>query len=107
MKYRLKKDLPFAKAGDLIYNYEGNLFNSEGNFDCFVRVDKAIFPAVYLYPKNNMAFIGDKRDLMGEWIEEAKPREWDISIINGIIPTWYTTDADAKIEKIKVREVLD
>ena len=81
MKYRLKKDLPFAKAGEKIYNYVGNPFNND-NYDCFIKKPKDwIYPPVYLYENNQMVFIGDKRDLLqGGWIEGVKPREWAFGI---------------------------
>ena len=97
MKYRLKKDLPFAKAGAKIKppQDEGCAYDVEninGDWWCIGYEEEL--------PK-----------LISEgWIEEVKPREWYIcwdecmisNIVNeknGVIPNWDNI--------VKVREVID
>lgn len=117
-KYILAKDLPFAKAGELIYNYKGHIFDDSRGYDCFVKVNEGvIFPRGYLYSNNNMVYIGDKRNLISNWIKELKPREYYIGLTSkGIIPE--TVEVADNIEYfdelptrpaqiIKVREVIE
>ena len=113
MKYRLKKDLPFAKAGAIIYDSMGNYMeNYDNRIDCFVTcsiVDKERDFSIYQY-RGSLLFIGLKPNLISEgWIEEVKPREFRITLVNGE-PAHYTTppiEHFDKLEHIKVREVLD
>ena len=114
MKYRLKKDLPFAKAGaEVIVNlalgvcveYDGFIADSDG-----------------LNLKNTRKYyIGDLYELLNEgWIEEVKPREFEITFADGgyitrvrelnadneiINPQFYSDNR--KNTTIKVREVLE
>ena len=104
-KYRLLKDLPFAKAG----------------------AEVGVELAISVRGKDNfLTWIGNPKDLellIDEgWIEEVKPREWyevERLMPNGI---WayesnrYDTEEDAisdysgdktKLRVIKVREVLE
>jgi hypothetical protein len=68
MKYRLKRDLPFAKAGAEIF---------EGQ-DGFYSHDR-LYANTLIIPFNSMAIQAFKDELIGEgWIEEAKPREFTL-----------------------------
>ena len=74
MKYKLKKDLPFGKAG----------------MDVQFSLEVEQHPKLYLCSQDVtdfnsywITFEGDRDDLKGlitdGWIEEVKPREWYIS----------------------------
>lgn len=84
MKYRLKRDLPFAKAGTIVQNYLGNQ-------DFNINVDtmstqvwvKPLIDFIKLCPPSllennkNLIYVGSFGFLLTEgWIEEVKPREW-------------------------------
>ena len=100
MKYRLKKDLPFAKAGDKIFQDEINL---------------------KYYVNNNMGlfYVGsDINQLLSEgWIEEVKPREFYIEIrkSDGVATDVYelidashnSANMIERYDYIKVREVVE
>ena len=56
MKYKLKKDLPFAKAG------------------AEVILDKGVF---YFVDGERTWYLGQKiENNLDDWIEEVRPREW-------------------------------
>ena len=60
MKYKLKRDLPFAKAGEEVFEDDTNFYIEAevGIIWCFAEIK-------------------DKQKLIFEgWIEEVKPREW-------------------------------
>jgi len=96
MKYRLKKDLPFAKAGEIV-NYKdlgGDAINIELNGLC------CYIPNI----------------VKGFWIEEVKPREWWVTEHRdhsaGIVRRISASKEEepecivTNCEQIKVREVL-
>lgn len=92
MKYRLKKDLPFAKAG------------TEVDFN---KIDNII------YSKTTNDLCSGNREYIDDWIEEVKPREFMINIDNQTIcnayyayPTERCKGLDLK-GYIKVREVIE
>jgi len=106
MKYRLKKDLPFAKAGEIVdVNDEADLWT--------VRP---------LDAKKDYPVCDIPENAKEEWIEEVKPREWyEVEIYEPILG-WRTvlgrfdTAQEAKIfacsdqrnaRFIKVREVIE
>lgn len=90
MRYRLKKELPFAKAGDEIHIGE-----------CIYTDDMEAWA------------IGERGDLKklieDGWIEEVKPREWwvgeQVLMNEDITNTNY--DPPEGIKYIKVLEVIE
>lgn len=100
MKYRLKKDLPFAEAGTKVQFLYASVKLS--NVEC------------YLNAGNNVTFRVTDEDEVGRlfkegWIEEVKPREWKLLLVNGK-PYDYSyapIESFDKQEIIKVREVLE
>jgi len=97
VKYRLKKDLPFAKAGAMLKNN-----------NCVIDEDGK---NRYLSNWNEEIEACTKRLLNDGWIEEVKPREWIIEVTK---EQQYIRPADAKgrlyssgSEIIKVREVIE
>ena len=109
MKYRLKKDLPFAKAGNdiqiiemaddskcLQINYDA-CFNTSGNLN------------YYRFPLTDAVALREDG-----WIEEIKPREWWVNLYGvgegGIFKTKEAADTVAssgRKEVIKVREIIN
>ncbi len=65
MKYRLKKDLPFVKAGDDKVNIENHSLNSEFIVS-YTDANGKFYTCIV--PINNAHL----------WIEEIKPREFEI-----------------------------
>ena len=99
MKYRLKRDLPFAKAGtviDYVYHRRGTSTLSYIKIgDCRCELD------------------ADKINIF-DWIEEIKPREFWVNLYDigegGIFKTKEaanTVASSGRTEIIKVREVID
>ena len=110
MKYRLKKDLPFAKAGIDVYNFNANKNFNEGDEEVNVPLTNTdIYKLTFVTP-NQMIYIGQLSELISRgWIEEVKPREWDVILWNNEISSKgvimrSTHDVP---EHIKVREVLE
>ena len=104
MKYRLKKDLPFAKVGEVI--------------------DMGIcgtFENIHLRPNKTGECRQNNLKMMRQdgWIEEIKPREWwvvrryNVGIVSGFdsesLAVSYVnqTNDSPKYQIIKVREVLE
>ena len=75
MKYRLKKDLPFAKAGSLILDLEGRPFSLPYT-DCFVKMESE-YGIRYSHHDSGRIFIGQLH-LLEEWVEQNKPRVWTL-----------------------------
>ena len=101
MKHRLKKDLPFAKAGT-----EVEIINSAINILTIKPVNA----------KTEYPICDIPREVKAEWIEGVKPREWTLlKAHNGQIANategfgmFNSSEKFAGIsEKIKVREVLE
>lgn len=94
MKYRLKKDLPFAKVGKIVdVNYVADLWT--------VRP---------LDAKKDYPVCDIPENAKEEWIEEVKPREWDVLVFNNKISSYgilLFSSTDGSVEQIKVREVLE
>ena len=85
---RLKKDLPFAKAGTPVFMYRGEWI-----------IEHSIGHTV----------IGTQDMDMTDWIEEVKPREWDVVVIDGqLVGSQYNdlSFTDNKPQKIQVREII-
>lgn len=97
MKYILKKDLPFAKAGDII------AVNDESNIWTVRPISAEIDCPLCDIPE----------DAIDEWIEEVKPRELYVELFrHNLNPSDVATDRellreDAKFTIIKVREVIE
>ena len=99
MKYKLKRDLPFAKAGKEVFEDDASFYIEAevGIIWCFAEIK-------------------DRHKLISEgWIEEVKPREWVINIgddgaaifKDGKMLFKFGRVDTPVIEKIKVRECLD
>ena len=100
-KYRLKKDLPFAKAGVEIE------IGCNNNYDELINSRKDKKPAIYLKGQVSL------QNLLNDgWIEEVKPREFWIEVDP---ESGLSLHRDTKSEKkgytftelIKVREVIN
>lgn len=96
MKYRLKKDLPFAKAGEEI----------KVDDDCDIWTVRPLNIEI------DCPLCDIPKETRDEWIEEVKPREW--WLIPNTLPAFEPyaikgADADISGYKgvIKVREVLE
>ena len=100
MTYRLKKDLPFAKAGThaysrMLHDYDGYRcyrinINSNNSKECYV-VETPI-------------------DEFNEWFEEVKPREFRISLDAYGKPRSILSENEKNVNYfnvIKVREVIE
>jgi len=105
MNYRLKKDLPFAKAGTII-----ELSPSEG---C---IPMAIYDFRDL-PGSEASNVNISKEYLDElisegWIEPIKPREWWVLECETPGLLWAGEDIKAQLKKnpnlkfIKVREVI-
>ena len=99
MKYRLKKDLPFAKAGTMI----DDILHCRG-----------ISTLSYIEIGNCRCELDANKINIFDWIEEIKPREWWVNLYNigegGIFKTKEaanTVASSGRTEIIKVREVLE
>jgi len=99
MKYLLKKDLPFAKVGDVICleseNYEYKRIFLPRNLGKII--------------KNPFCIIHN--DEIDEWLGEVKPREWNLILdFSGnfvdLYPADRFSDQPSSHQIIKVREVL-
>ena len=112
MKYILKKDLPFAKAGT-----ELEIIRNEGRKRWIIPYDKqwATLDWQKVGPKRFGCYKFELTDTIAlrndGWIEEVKPREWIIEVTK---EQQYIRPADAKgrlyssgSEIIKVREVIN
>ena len=91
MKYRLKKDLPFAKAGVEV-NYIPYDYNEQFGIE-----------------KDGYMFIAPIDEMAG-WIEPVEPREWVIplSIISSTWEQYLNIKVSPEDDKmIKVREVIN
>lgn len=98
MKYRLKKDLPMIKAGI----YESHFIKAmvSGNHGLALFINDC--------DKKKEIYIGKIKNLIPDWIEEVKPREWKIN--PEVLEAYEITNLDIaqqNIKYIKVREVLD
>ena len=112
MKYILKKDLPFAKAGIISQDFDGDKIIF-GNIGTEFESDnkKFMLSEDYWFYKLHIP------QLISEgWIEEVKPREfylYDDQLAGEKI--WYNTIEEAKEDLarwahkkvIKVREVIE
>ena len=96
MKYLLKKDLPFAKAGAI------------------VSVEKGA-PITFIDKRNveyACNYLGEKKLIEDGWIEEAKPREWWVLEKQNSISIYEDKEMAEHLRNpqsnliIKVREVL-
>ena len=102
-KYRLKKDLPFAKAGVEIE------IGCNNNYDELINSRKDKKPAIYLKGQVSL------QNLLNDgWVEEIKPREWYIGVCDTYeslhddyesAKKWGQTIKSQNQEIIKVREV--
>ena len=95
MKYILKKDLPFAKVGTEVRYFYGTTiehinFNRENN-----TVD------IHIPMKESIAMYFEDG-----WIEEVKPREWEVWLSKGQIHSTLPIMSDAHT-LIRVREVVE
>lgn len=97
MKYKLKKDLPFAKAGAEVVVEE--LYIPQIKKPCYL-VDS------YWGNREVIGEVGN--ELTESFIEEVKPREWGVTVIDGKIYRTGTvaSSSTSKVEYIKVREVI-
>ena len=92
MKYKLKKDLPFAKAGSNVVV----LASPTTRYKRIQVSDSLSAPMCELH-----------EDQVPLWIEEVKPREWHISESNlEYFDKQYREDYYPEIKYIKVKEVL-
>jgi len=103
MKYKLKKDLPFAQAGE-----QARCFYGSSVFSITYRMDSVDFNLT------SEEYI-DKLIRDG-WIEEVKPREWvleiDTSLCGEVSHAVRPANAKGRMlhkdsEIIKVREVIE
>ncbi len=97
MKYRLKKDLPFAKAGEEVY----------------LKPEDLLYKRIALFDRTTYPYCLIVNDKIDFWIEGIKPREWWVNLYDvgegGIFRTKETADKVASLgrkEIIKVIEVL-
>ena len=119
MKYKLKRDLPFAKAGSVIL-YSENRKEFDGSLGSVSDMMSVETDKGYL---SQWVEIGAKDNLLSEgWIEEVKPREWyevEVQTHNGDWVNWSTRFGDEQRARdaacnwagnarfIKVREVIE
>lgn len=115
MKYRLKKDLPFAKAGTKVYSCNGNDDFGIIEEDCFVICELKNHTkdfSIYQY-RGSLMFIGEKQNLIDEgWIEEVKPKEWYVKEFEGGSLSHMYDKREVLSQLLggrifKVREVID
>ena len=102
MKYKLKKDLPFAKAGEGVY----------------LKPEDLLYKRIALFERTTFPYCIIVNDKIDFWIEEVKPREWWVVIGSHIgIMTGFETEKLAvayqheicepkDLTIIKVREVI-
>lgn len=98
MKYRLKKDLPFAKAGTEITLHRDNLYYP------YFSLERKGDGSLHIWCQGWHTY--------DSWIEEVEPKEW--WLIPNTLPAFEPyaikgADADISGYKgvIKVREVLE
>jgi len=95
MKYRLKKDLPFAKAGIII-----NVANCDHRDSTWSIFNRTLF-----------ASKSDIKDLISDgWIEEVKPMEFNLVVddFGRVYGEALPGESIPLISRvIKVREVID
>ena len=98
MKYKLKRDLPFAKAGAEVK---------------IISVYSNEFPHSFYTLSIKGDLIKDwyrieiPKDRFTEWIEEAKPRDWYAVVQGDSIYGCESDNYPSNTSKIKVREVLE
>ena len=101
MKYKLKKDLPFAIAGT-----EVQLMPSKLMYPCITYEQNPSYEGVKIWIMDISNLIADG------WIEEAKPREWYVLECENPGLLWESEAIKAQLKKnpnlksIKVREIL-
>ena len=103
-KYILKKDLPFAKAGTGVKI----VFNANYSYDLVT------IPNQHLSGEQTIKINKDETE---NWVEEVKPREWNLIVSPGrpniafenIHLAMYEADEikDNPVEIVKVREVIE
>ena len=88
MKYKLKKDLPFVKAGNEVEIINGEPIFFKDGFHCdYSSID----------------------DLLADgWIEEIRPREFTVQLVNGRLFDCTTPPIEHgdRVEYTEVKEVL-
>lgn len=89
MKYKLKKDLPFAKAGAEVRKDDYLDSDSQTCFAC----------GVYRFWVH--------KDVMGEWLEEVKPREfWIADYYNYQGKVFYSKESAELSSNSNLKEVI-
>jgi len=80
---KLKKDLPFAKAGT----------------ECHIDFEDDIYIETYLdYHRDGKVYLGSKEYLLSkDWIEEEKPREIWVNVYEGNLSLTYNSKKAAKL----------
>jgi len=103
MKYKLKKDLPFAKAGEEVY----------------LKPEDLLYKRIALFDRTTYPYCLIVNDKIDFWIEEIKPREfWVVRRYNIGIVTGFDSESSAvayikqtgnslQYQITKVREVLE
>ena len=97
MKHRLKKDLPFAKAGEEI----------KVNDDCDIWTVRPLNIEI------DCPLCDIPKETRDEWIEEVKPREFYVELYKDSLKPSDVSDninylrEDARFTIIKVREVIE
>ena len=90
MKYRLKKDLPFAKAGtELVLKGEDRIRPS-GAEEYLICITEDL-----------------PRLIKEGWIEEVKPREWEVYEYDGKLYDAKNMLDPLSLTKFKVKEVIE
>jgi len=105
MKYKLGKDLPYAKMGaEVILEGDCVIIQERLKQKLSVRVDND--PDYYTF--RHIGYVENLPQLIIDgWIEEVKPREFGVTIYHGkIISTGGVPYTDKK-EVLKVREVIE
>ena len=110
MRYRLKKDLPFAKVETDVYNFNANKNFNEGDEEVYIPLTNTDIYKLRFVTPNQMIYIGQLSELISRgWIEEVKPREW--YAIDNDNPMFLHKDINTlkgnRKKIIKVREVLE
>jgi len=102
MKYKLKRDLPFAKAGSVIL-YSENRKEFDGSLGSVSDMMSVETNKGYL---SQWVEIGAKDNLLSEgWIEEVKPREYYIYDCPECVTAYREQWESGSL--IKVREVME
>ena len=101
MKYKLKKDLPFASAGTEVRKH-----------DLAMTSERPQWMWTVVDSEGNHYRVGTQDTDMTEWIEEVKPRErYMLEGINPIV-TWTEQEKDEELGRnptlkfFKLREVI-